>query len=463
MSHSSHNNETSEESFSSAPANANKIKLTPKVLVVRILFTIFLWWFISLMMPFIPSPFAVVKGILYATKKVTDSIYFAAKGSALKESAQKVRDSSAEQSNDIDSVLIKVKKHHSRAFIEAEREDSLLRTELKTISSVPFVKGKTVNILIIGSDARLGASALHADAIHLFTISPDSGIIEITSVPRDTYCDLGYPDTTTFNHITNARAVGINGFLKRVEEICHRGSVRYYIEVGFSQVMGILELLGYKDPVQTLKFLRSRKTLRGGDIQRSHNQALFMRHSIIDKFDLLTGASGEIILTAGLQLVSTNLTKDFCLGLLYNLKERGFPKQRSDGVRLRTLPIYKIRLAEMLPDSVTIHSTLQKADQILSEEIGEVHVNVTSFLRKKLRKAIADSSHPSRVISDLHRYYSQKAWMQIQNRNERIGLRDSLLYCLGNAYKKLGKNIEVQQIIDSRNAEDLLYEKVNGK
>jgi hypothetical protein len=287
-------------------------------------------------------------------------------------------------------------------------------------------------------------------------------VIEITSIPRDTYCDLGYPDTTSFNHITNARALGMPGFMKRVEEIVGRGAIRYYVEVGFSQVMGILELLGYKDPAQTLKFLRARKTLRGGDIQRSHNQAVFMRQSLISKFDLLTGTSGELLLAAGLQFVNTNLTKEFCQGLIYKLRDVGFPGRRPDAVRLRMPSMYKMRLAEMLPDSATVTQTLRTADKILENELGGEQVNVARALRKKVLKAIADSARPRYVVSNLQRFYEQKAWLQIGNKHERRGLRDSLLYCLSHAYERLGERAKMKEVLDSRNAEDLLYEKTGG-
>lgn len=441
-------------------------KLPKKVYVIRAIFLILLWWLIASMMPFIPSPLDAVKGVLSLLKGATDKAYYAVREGSLKESADSVRAIAEEQGDDAENPIVKAHRtKRTKAFVAAEREDSAMRRELKIISQAPPVRGKIINILTMGSDARLGASNLHADAIHLITISPDSAIVEILSVPRDTYCDLGYPDTTSFNHITNARALGITGFLKRVAEVCNRGGISYYVEVGFSQVLGILELLGYKDPVQTLKFLRSRKTLRGGDIQRSHNQALFMRQSILDKFELFTGATGDLLVAAGLQFVNTNLTKDRCLGIIQSLREKGFPRHRTDAIRVRMLPIYKIRLTEMLPDSGTVRQTLTKADQVLAEEIDDGHgrINVAMMLRRKVRKAFSDSMRSSRVVYELGRMYEQRAWLQIGNRKERLGLRDSLLYVLGRAYKKLGEEAKVQQIIDGRAAEDSLYQKMGSK
>ena len=427
---------------------------------MRFLFFLFLWWLLSALIPFVPSPMTAAKGALHLLKNVTDIFYFAAKEESLKESAENVR-----KQAHADSALANDDEEIVKTFSPVERKkyrryDSTIRAQLKTISSAPPVRGKVINILAVGSDARLGSSDLHADAIHLVTISPDSGVVEIMSVPRDTYCDLGYPDTTSFNHITNARAGGMESFLKHVEEVCKRGRIHYYVEVGFSQVMGILELLGYNDPSQTLKFLRARKTLRGGDIQRSHNQAQFMKQTAQQKFPLLTGASGDLLLTAGLQFVTTNLTKEFCLGLIYALKEKGFPTAQPNMIRLRMLPIYKMRLAEMFPDSTTITNTLNHADKVLSEELDGFNVNVARLIRKKVQKAVSDSSRPQRVVSLLARFYSQRAWMQIPNRRERIGLRDSMLYCLSNAYYRLGEEAKYQQVIKVREAEDLLYDRM---
>jgi len=238
--------------------------------------------------------------------------------------------------------------------------------------------------------------------------------------------------------------------------------VRYYAEVGFSQVMGILEILGYKDPVNTLKFLRTRKTLPGGDVQRSHNQAIFIRKNLMDKFSLVTGATGDLILSAGLHFLSTNMTKDFCKGLIYALEKKGFPNHRSDAVRLRMLPIYKLRLKEMSDDSATVASTLRHAQRVLGDDVS-YFVDVASYLRKHNRLAMQDSLRPGRVITRLKRWNEQHAWIQIRANKTRIGVRDTLVALLEHAYRMTGKFDEAEKVSAARKAEDLLMQQVRNR
>ena len=294
-----------------------------------------------------------------------------------------------------------------------------------------------------------------ADALHLVSINPDSAVVEFMSIPRDTYVDLGYPDTTHFNIIANAKLPGNGMLMRKVSEISKRGPVNHYIEVGFSQAMGILEILGYREPVKTLQFLRTRRTLPGGDIQRAHNQALFMRQNLIEKFPLLTGGTGDLLLTAGLNFLTTNLTRDFCLGIIYNLEKRGFPDHRPDAVRLRMLPGYNIRLKQMVADSATVNATLDRVRRMHGEG-DDPNIDVTSYLRRVNLRAMKDSARPGQVVHRLRRLNEQHAWLQIQDQQTRIGVRDTLTGLLEFALRKLGKTGEADEVRRARDAEDLL-------
>jgi hypothetical protein len=218
----------------------------------------------------------------------------------------------------------------------------------------------------------------------------------------------------------------------------------------------VLEVLGYKDPITTLKFLRTRKTLGLGDIQRSHNQAIFLRQNLIDKFSLLTGATGDVLLSAGLNFVSTNLSKELIQGLFFRLSQRNFPKHRSDAVRLRMLPIYKTRLKEMIADSITIHQTLKRAKDVLGEDSPTV--NVASRLRNINWNAIKDSSRSREVINKLSRIVEQHAWLQVQNLKDRNGIRDTMLFCLERAYRKTGNLTAAENITTIRKSEEILMQ-----
>lgn len=420
---------------------------------------VLLWWMASSMMPGLPGPPDAMRTALQGVKYAGDAVYMWIQEERLEEAAERVRDAAVER-NIEDTVRSDIEKlsaeRRSRLPMRPIIEDSVLHEQLRNISRTPPIRGRLINIIIIGIDSRLSARHARADALHLVTVNPDSAVVEIMSIPRDTYVDLGYPDTTTFNIIANAKTTDNHWLMRKVTEVAKRGPVNYFVEVGFSQAMGIMEILGYRDPVKTLQFLRTRRTLPGGDIQRAHNQALFMRQNLIDKFPLLTGATGDMIITAGLNFLTTNLSKDFCLGLVYSLKQRGFPDHRPDAVRLRMLPGNNIRLRQMVADSATIHNTLARVENRVGESNGAP--DVASYLRRVYTRAMKDSTHPGKIVYRLRRLNEQHAWLQVQDAQARGGIRDTLTSLLVFAYRQLGQTENAEAVLRARKAEELLMQ-----
>jgi hypothetical protein len=424
----------------------------------RVVLLIIAWAFLAGAFGF-PSPLDLVLGAASLVKQGTDLIYYAFNEDELRQSSEKATGEAVEndttgQAEGERSAVRNMMKLLTRSGVQVRPvSDSVLKRDLKELSTLPPVGGRVINILLFGVDARMGTLGARADAIHLFTINPDSGIVDIMSIPRGTIYDCGFPDTSTANIISSMRGKGIERFLKAVEEITNRRPIRYYVEVGFSQALGVLELLGYKDPKGTLRFLRSRKTFRTGDFQRSHNQSVFLRHSLVDKFSLFTGATGEVLLTAGLRFVNTNLTKDFCRGLIYALQSKGFPKNRSDASRVKMLPGFKMNLLDLLPDSANVAQASRASDNIVGDQKA-VGQNIAPRLQERIRTARADTLRPARVIRALKVIVGQHIWLQIDDRQLRRKLRDEAIDLLINAYIRQGNNAEVDQLRQLREAED---------
>ncbi len=424
--------------------------------------TLLIWTVVHLIVPALPSPMVLAWGAIDLFKLGADPIYYAINEDDLQKSSEQVTSEAVENDTTGQSAIEQAEKHvHQRlggdttsAPGRAESDPALVR-ELKGLTSAPAVGGKVVNILLFGVDARMGTSGARADAIHLFTINPDSGIVDIMSIPRGSYYDCGFPDTTSSNIISHARGKGIERFLTAVEELTRRKPIRYYVEVGLSQALGILELLGYKDPKGTLRFLRSRKAFRTGDYQRSHNQSVFLRQSLIDKFSLLTGSTGDLLLSAGLRFVNTNLSKDFCRGFVYALQQRGFPQHRSDAVRVRMLPRYKMNLLDLLPDSANVARTSRVSDRLVGDQKA-VGQDIAPRLREQIRLARADTARPDKVIRRLKLIVNQHIWLQISDKALRRQLRDEAIDLLIRANQKKGDTTEIQRLHDLRAAEDLM-------
>jgi len=296
-----------------------------------------------------------------------------------------------------------------------------------------------VNILVTGLDSRLGSNDNHADAIHLFTIFPDNGKIEITSVPRDTKCfiDSTFPDS--LSHFSNARSkLGRKGYIHTAEVFLNKGKIDYWIDMNFSTVMGFLQLIGYKDPATALQFLRHRKSFPLGDVQRSHNQAVFMRDAIVKYFNLMNGMSGDFLLTAGLGMIETNLTKDVCQGLLYKLKQHGFPGN-GDAIALNMDPPVYNKFVDigMTPDNVEETTTrlMEKTYQVgYSGKPDPV-----AILETRIAKAMRDSNKSFMVIQDLQAVADQHGWLQVTDLQQRDTLCGHIASLLCTAYTRSHK------------------------
>ena len=222
--------------------------------------------------------------------------------------------------------------------------------------------------------------------------------------------------------------------------------------------MGILELLGYSNPVSELQSLRQRKGYQFGDIERSYAQARFIRKTLLRHFELLTGVTGDLLLTAGLSLVETNLTKDICQGVIYALKEQGFPRS-ADAVAIDLRSRFEKRIIAKTKEESDSERELRRKEMLLQEKAQSI---VERKIRTALHHASMHADAPSRVHADLGKIYEQRGWLQIQNHEIRKTLRDSLLHTLQRALVSQGKKIESQKIERIASEEDALYQRLGA-
>lgn len=315
----------------------------------------------------------------------------------------------------------------------------------------PRYTGRRINIAVVGLDSRIGTISNHADANHVVSILLDSGKIEIISVPRDTPADAGYDDTTGQNKLTVVRAArGRNAYLKELARIARLDEIHYYIEVGFSQVIGFLEFFGYRDPKSTLQVLRSRKGLGGDDYQRTYNQAQFIRQMILKNYHRVnSGWTGEILLRGALALLTTNLNYSVVESIISKLNMFSFPRSPDD-ITIKIRPPLKMKFVVYdFNDASTVEKLIEKIERFnkTHNEKDSIKVNVYKILDKNLTFAESDTAKfPKRVISRLSVYYNQKAWLQIENPQEREYIRSRFENCLVSAYNKLNQPLNAKKI-----------------
>lgn len=322
-------------------------------------------------------------------------------------------------------------------------------------SGFPQPSGRVVNVMVTGVDSRLGDPMGHADANHLIRFFVDSGCVEIISIPRDTYFDAGFDDTTNLNKLTNVRANrGRSSYLKAICEIAGVPRIDYWVEFGFSQAIGLLELMGYKENASsTLRVLRSRQAYSSGDFQRVYNQGQFMRQVMLRAFDNTDDFVGELGLRAALALVETNMTYDACEQILDGLRSNGFSSEDPTRIWVRLKPSLITKLKVYSFDSANV----TEINKQISQKIGRlgldsIPINQETYerrLAKLIDKAALDSARsPASVIRLLRRPYEQRAWLQVPDLSKRKAYRDRMCSMLIVSYRRVKNHDAAHRIED---------------
>lgn len=165
-------------------------------------------------------------------------------------------------------------------------------------------KGK-VFVLVIGSDARRGNPAARADALHLVGLNTKTGKGGILNFPRDSWVPIpgsgsarinealvrGGPElqVRTVERLTGIRIdywvlTGFEGFRNMMREIRGVGmKLPYAIYDPYGSGARLKAGRQWMYAEALLQFARARKTIRGGDIARTGNQARIML-ALLKKF-----------------------------------------------------------------------------------------------------------------------------------------------------------------------------------
>ena len=381
-----------------------------------------------------------------------------------------------EQTNDLNENNHTVNKNNAGEYCDdAIRLSEPKNNELYAIdneagsSKNSVFTGRRINIAVTGLDGRIGHLSKLADANHVISILIETGEIEITSIPRDTHCDLGYSSDSTnvdLNKLTYSRAnKGRNRYHQELARIAKLDKIHYYIEFGFSQAMGIIEFLGYKNPGNTLQVLRSRKGLGGDDYQRCYTQGQFIRQAMLGHFNKFTGTFGGVLARAGLFMVETNLTGNKAVEIIRELEKTGFPKS-PESVVVRVRPSMKMAYKVYdFSDERTVSQLVRKIEDFNKSrfekgaETPQTVVDVSKRLNDVLRSAVADTAkHPARVISKLTPYFEQRAWYQVKNKNERAKIRNEFGVLLSTAYIKRNNKEEADRVLEIIESEKKIFE-----
>ena len=374
----------------------------------------------------------------------------------------------AKSDNNTDTVPI-MKDTISVQKIDSVKNDSIAKiltdsTILGIRKDFPMPPGRVVNVLITGIDSRLGQKSARADANHIVRFFLDSGCIEIISIPRGTFAMIRKGDTSGGNIIANVRSIfGQERYIREITKIAKVKSIDYYIEFGFSQAMGIIELLGYKDnAASTLRVLRSRKAFTTGDHQRSYNQGQFIRQAILKVFDQTDDLVGKVGIRAALALANTNLSYDATQYLLDELRKYGFSSMGYERIWVRMKPNYLSQMKHLNFDSANVEqleSGIEKKVKGMLEGDRKTPEGYAKRLQSLVKKASVDSAkNPARVINALAFPFQQKAWMQVKDKQERVQLRNRICTLLIDAFNRTNKPIDAKTVQEYLQLEQEAYQ-----
>lgn len=328
--------------------------------------------------------------------------------------------------------------------------------------------GKRINIAITGVDSRLGDRYKHADANHVLSILLDSGKIEIISVPRDTPVDAGFPDSTGQNKLTVARAsLGKNSYLRELAKITQVDKIHYSVEFGFSQAMGIIDWLGYKDKSSTLQVLRSRTGLGGDDYQRCYNQAQFIRQNIIKNFGRLSGMLSSVLVPSLLMIVDTDLSSSNAFSIIDQLKKNGFGNLDDITVQVKPRMYTKFKVYDFTSEETmeNLKTKIENFNKYRKKQLGDStsNVDIQNRVVNRLYNLIQNNTkdtlkNPTKVIQNLSVVFEQKAWLQVKDSTKRVNFRDKITELLIVSHTKKNNIDAANKIKNYLEMEKKLYE-----
>lgn len=304
--------------------------------------------------------------------------------------------------------------------------------------------GNRINIALTGVDSRIGERYRHADANHIISIIPEKNSIEIFSIPRDTYANAGFEEDSLdkFNLLTNVLGrKGRSAYLEELAKIAELDKIHFYVEIGFSQAIGLLEKLGFKNPSVALQMLRDRKSYRTGDYQRTYNQGKFIKKSIIKTKEIFS-ETNDYILNFFLNLVSTNINIEDINSIMAQLDLNNL---RDSNIDNHVKPTINTTYEE-----IDLFDTSQYDSLIAKNEIN-VFENKSEYVAGKLLEILdeADLKNNNQLkVNKLKRYFEQRAWLQISDLRIRNAIKSRFKDILSQAYTDMGKFKDAQKVIN---------------
>lgn len=306
-----------------------------------------------------------------------------------------------------------------------------------------FGDDNKVSILLVGLDSRAGQKSGHCDAIQLFNIDREKDTVTITAVPRGTYSPLppgGPLRPTSSYYVSNACGIGgLEYGVNQIQKILGQ-KADYMVVVGFSETLGILRK--FKLPtMETLQWLRHRKSYAVGEPQRAHNHSTFLKHLMAKYTPTDISKIDTVFHYLLYKIVETDLSFPQVRGLIAELSqmELGVHPER---VTLLMKPRYPVQDIAYDPEN-------------LEENLNNLLDPIKHLLSPDDYKEITNQSAEDRIVNIIEKKkddpifadwaFKNDLWLQIDNDEKRENARYDLLtrYIV-----KLSNKEEKEQILE---------------
>ena len=276
-----------------------------------------------------------------------------------------------------------------------------------TAKSVDDITTHPFNILISGSDSRGGlAEVARSDVNMIVTVNPETGVILLTSIPRDYYvnteCDPAYGcQVGALDKLTHTGIHGVETTQATIENLLDI-EINYTFRVNFTSVVGLVDALGgidvnvapgyavdsfwtnpsygvtegvnHLNGEAALAYSRERYAYQEGDRQRVKNQQQVLM-AIINK---AISPSMLINYTSFMQALSgsfeTNMSQNEISELIQNQLQNNpswtFEQYSLDGTGSTEMCAELGNAAYvMIPDENTVSLAKEKIDAVINGEV----------------------------------------------------------------------------------------------
>lgn len=231
----------------------------------------------------------------------------------------------------------------------------------------------------------------------------------------------------------------------------------YTVRLGFSETQALLRVLKF-DPAPTLQFLRHRKTFPLGDVQRSHNQAIFIKDILTTRSDLALRVPG-LARGALFSLLQTDMPYDLSEALLAWLQKSAINGDASR-VTNRTAPAWG-SLEDIHVSEETVAAVLgERLEHLARLQPGftvqdvqpEIHRLITQSLGRAYR--FLQDGEAQSALDALSPLQESRLYLQVEDAQDRQRFMVVLSVLDAWARLKTGEGTSVD--IFARRAQDIL-------